>query len=171
MAIAIETRSDCTRCAALCCIAFPSETMEGFAASKERGEACPRLRPDGSCSIYDRRKEEGFAGCVGFECFGAGQYVTQLHGGNSEWRADPELLARMVDSFLDIRRAFELLWLAGHAKQSASTDNAHGTAHAIEESLREIIEHRDQGGELRDLAAVENDLRDLLVRERRDRQD
>lgn len=140
--------------------------MEGFAASKERGEACSRLRPDGSCSIYDRRMEEGFAGCIGFECFGAGQYVTQNHGGNSEWQADPKLLARMVDSFLAIRRAFELLWLAGHAKQGASADEVFEAAQAIEDSLREIIEHHGQGGKVQDLAGFERDLRELLVRER-----
>ena len=37
MAVPLENRSDCTRCAALCCIAYPSQDMPGFAAAKDAG--------------------------------------------------------------------------------------------------------------------------------------
>ena len=46
MATRLESRSDCTRCAALCCIAYPSEDMPGFAAAKEAGQPCPKLGDD-----------------------------------------------------------------------------------------------------------------------------
>ena len=68
MAVPLENRSDCTRCAALCCIAYPSQDMPGFAAAKDAGEACPKLANDGQCTIYANRADQGFAGCIRFEC-------------------------------------------------------------------------------------------------------
>ena len=59
MASVLETRSDCSRCAALCCIAYPSEEMPGFSAAKQAGQACPKLGSDGLCTIYTRRAEDG----------------------------------------------------------------------------------------------------------------
>ena len=162
MPVEIETRSDCSRCAALCCIAFPAESGEGFAATKDAGQPCPRLGPDARCTIYDRRKEEGFAGCIGFECFGAGQFVTSRHGGTSDWQADDKRLARMASHFLAIRRAFELLWLARHAQDSSVGQSARSDAQAIEAELVELILYQDEQDEVRGLAEVERRLRRLL---------
>ena len=58
MATRLESSSDCTRCAALCCIAYPSENMPGFAAAKEAGQPCPKLGHDGLCTIYADRAEQ-----------------------------------------------------------------------------------------------------------------
>lgn len=158
----IATRSDCSRCAALCCIAFPAESGEGFAASKEAGEPCPRLGPFGQCTIYWRRAEEGFAGCVGFECFGAGQYVTARHGGSNDWQADAGRLARMTAHFLAIHRAFELLWLSRHAQEISGSLAARSDAAALEKELVAIISRPADQLEARDLPEIERRLRSLL---------
>ena len=112
----IETRADCSRCAALCCIAYPSDDMPGFSARKEAGEPCPKLGRDGLCTIYERREEEGFAGCIRYECFGAGQHVVETLFAGRDWRSDPALLPAMVENFLAMRPVSDLLFLARRAE-------------------------------------------------------
>ena len=107
----LATRSDCSRCAALCCIAYPSDDMPGFSARKSAGHACPKLGGDGQCTIYERRVEEGFAGCIRFECFGAGQHVVQELFNGRDWRDDPALLAPMIETFLAMRPVSDLAYL------------------------------------------------------------
>ena len=124
MAATLETRSDCSRCAALCCIAYPSEDMPGFAAAKQAGEPCPKLGNDGLCTIYARRAEEGFAGCIRFECFGAGQHVVQTLFHGRDWRDDAALLGPMVDAFLAMRPVSDLAYLVDRALDVSPGDPA-----------------------------------------------
>ena len=108
----IATTSDCAKCAALCCVAYPSDDMPGFAASKRSGEPCPRLAPCGTCTIYEDRERLGFGGCIAYDCFGAGQFVTQAlsHSGAQPGRT--VATQAMIDRFLLVRPAFDLLRLA-----------------------------------------------------------
>ncbi|WP_370030221.1 hypothetical protein [Qipengyuania mesophila] len=124
MAPVLETRSDCSRCAALCCIAYPSEEMPGFSAAKQAGQPCPKLGADALCTIYARRAEEGFAGCIRFECFGAGQHVVQSLFEGRDWRGDGTLLGPMVEAFLAMRPVSDLAYLVERALGVAPTDPA-----------------------------------------------
>jgi hypothetical protein len=124
MAERIATRSDCSRCAALCCIAYPSDDMPGFSARKAAGEPCPNLDACGACRTYERREQEGFAGCVSYECFGAGQHVVQTLFAGRDWRDDPALLQPMVGAFLAMRPVSDLLFLADRALAKAGPDVA-----------------------------------------------
>lgn len=147
MAAPLETRSDCSRCAALCCIAYPSDDMPGFAAVKEAGEPCPKLGPDGLCSIYENRADEGFAGCIRYECFGAGQHVVQALFEGRDWRDEPALLGPMVDSFLAMRPVSDLAYLVERAIESGPPEDV----------LSDLVELR---GELLDIAASRATLAD-----------
>lgn len=69
--------ADCSACAALCCVVLRLTRSHDFAIDKPAGTPCPHLRADDRCGIHDRLRPEGFAGCVTFDCFGAGQLVTQ----------------------------------------------------------------------------------------------
>lgn len=111
-----EKRSDCDRCAALCCIAYASEKTPGFAAEKEAGEPCPNLDSCGECKIYSQRVELGFSGCLEYECFGAGQHVVQHRFGGKDWRDDPAILSPMLEAFLQTRKACDLLYLTDYAR-------------------------------------------------------
>lgn len=124
MATVLDTRSDCSRCAALCCIAYPSEEMPGFSAAKEAGQPCPKLGTDGLCTIYEHRAEEGFSGCIRFECFGAGQHVVQTLFEGRDWRGDGALLGPMVEAFLAMRPVSDLAYLVERALGVAPTDPA-----------------------------------------------
>ena len=107
----VELRPDCTRCAALCCVVFAFDRRQGFAIDKRNGEPCPHLDGQSACRIYADREEQGFAGCVSYDCYGAGQRVTQdLFGGRS-WFDEPALLPDMTRAFIAMRAVHELLFL------------------------------------------------------------
>ncbi|MBU3030827.1 hypothetical protein [Paracoccus marinaquae] len=100
---------DCSRCAALCCIAHAFDKGPSFAYHKPAGLPCRNLSDDGNCRIHDRRTAAGFPGCVRYSCHGAGQRVTQEVFGGRSWRDHPDLTERMMQAF---QRARQLhLWL------------------------------------------------------------
>ena len=97
-------RPDCARCAALCCIAPAFDRSAEFAYDKPACTPCRELGADDRCRIHARREQAGFAGCVIFDCQGAGQRVVQALFGGRSWRDDPDLLAPMADCYSALRR-------------------------------------------------------------------
>ena len=51
------------------------------------------------CSIYEQRLEYGYRACKGFDCFGAGQWITQKLFANASWRDSPEIATRMFTAY------------------------------------------------------------------------
>lgn len=85
-----ELRADCARCMGLCCVAPGFARSADFAIDKPAGTACPNLAADDSCSIHSELRPRGFPGCTTYDCFGAGQQVTQqTYAGAATWRSDP----------------------------------------------------------------------------------
>lgn len=102
-------RADCSRCVGLCCVAPAFAASADFAFDKPAGEPCRHLGSDSRCSIHADLRERGFAGCTVFDCFGAGQHVTQVTFGGGDWRT-PEIAASMFAVFAVTRQLHELLW-------------------------------------------------------------
>ena len=105
-----ELHADCARCAGLCCVAPGFTASADFAITKRPGEPCPHLRGDFGCEIHERLRPDGFAGCATFDCFGAGQQVTQVTFGGRDWRRQPDQAAAMFASFAVMRQLHELRW-------------------------------------------------------------
>lgn len=103
-------RADCARCFALCCVAPAFFASADFAIDKPAGTACPNLQPDFRCSIHANLRRRGFAGCTGYDCFGAGQQVSQVTFGGRDWRAAPETAEAMFAVLPVMRQLHELLW-------------------------------------------------------------
>jgi Pentapeptide repeats (8 copies) len=108
-------RADCNRCAALCCVAPAFAASADFAITKPAGLPCPELRPDFRCGIHASLRERGFPGCAAFDCFGAGQHVTQMIFAGRDWRQEPQLAAPMSAAFAAQRQLHELLWYLAEA--------------------------------------------------------
>jgi uncharacterized protein YjbI with pentapeptide repeats len=106
----LELRADCGRCVGLCCVALAFAASADFAFDKPAGDACPNLRPDARCGIHARLREEGMPGCVAYDCFGAGQHVTQVTFEGADWRGSPEAAERMFEAFTVMRQLHELAW-------------------------------------------------------------
>ena len=92
-----------------CCVAPAFYASEDFAIEKGAGEPCPNLTREFRCSIHDRLRPEGFSGCVVYDCFGAGQKVTQVTFNGQDWRRTPRIAARMFVVFSTMRQLHELL--------------------------------------------------------------
>jgi hypothetical protein len=98
---------DCTRCAALCCVATSFEVSEDFAFAKPAG-GCQYLTAACRCAIHHELAQRGLLGCAVYDCHGAGQRVTRAFAGSADHAARDEV-------FLMIRVVHELLWLLGEA--------------------------------------------------------
>jgi uncharacterized protein YjbI with pentapeptide repeats len=110
-----ELHADCARCAALCCVAPGFSVSADFAINKAPGQPCPNLGPDFRCGIHERLRPDGFTGCAVFDCFGAGQQVTQVTFQGRDWRHDPEIAPAMFASFAVMRPLHELRWHVAQA--------------------------------------------------------
>jgi hypothetical protein len=118
-------RADCSRCAALCCVAPAFAASADFAIDKPAGTPCPNLRDDDLCGIHDRLRDRGFPGCAVFDCFGAGQRVTQGTFGGRTWRESPELAGAMFAVLPVMRQLQEMLWCLTEAATRAEAAPLH----------------------------------------------
>ena len=103
-------RPDCGNCFALCCTALGFTRSEDFAVDKPAGSPCRNLTVDFSCGIHETLRSRGFRGCMVFDCFGAGQTVSQGMFAGTSWRADPDSQADMFGAFTVTKQLHEMLW-------------------------------------------------------------
>jgi uncharacterized protein YjbI with pentapeptide repeats len=144
-------RGDCARCFGLCCVALPFAASADFAKDKKAGTPCPHLRDDHRCGIHARLRRQGYTGCTVYDCFGAGQRVSQVTFGGRDWRSGPpEHARRMFDVFPVVRQLHELLWYL----TEALTLPAARPVHAGLRRARQRTE-RLAGGTPEELAALD----------------
>ncbi|MDN0197678.1 pentapeptide repeat-containing protein [Streptomyces sp. S.PNR 29] len=106
-----DLRGDCAQCFGLCCVALPFSASADFAVDKDAGTPCRNLQDDHQCGIHARLRQKGFTGCTVYDCFGAGQKVSQVTFGGQDWRTGSrEHARRMFDVFPVVRQLHELLW-------------------------------------------------------------
>jgi hypothetical protein len=103
-----ELVADCSRCFGLCCVLLPFRREGGFGIDKDSGEPCHHLGPDDRCGIHDRLREDGWPGCAAFDCFGAGQQVSQVTYGGRSWRVQQNL-GEMAAVLSVMRQLHEML--------------------------------------------------------------
>jgi uncharacterized protein YjbI with pentapeptide repeats len=93
-----------------------------FAIDKPAGRPCPNLAADFRCGIHTRLRPSGFRGCGVYDCFGAGQQVSQVTFGGRDWRGDPARARRMFAVFPIMRDLHELLWYLTEAMRLGAAD-------------------------------------------------
>nr|WP_218123911.1 pentapeptide repeat-containing protein [Quadrisphaera sp. DSM 44207] len=133
---ASDLRADCSRCAALCCVALPLTASADFAITKDAGTPCPHLQRDDRCGIHARLRGSGFPGCDAFDCFGAGQKTTQVVFGGVHWREDPRAAPQVFAVFGLVRQLHELM-------RSLDEALALAAARPVHEELRAALEEVD----------------------------
>ncbi|GAA2250878.1 MULTISPECIES: pentapeptide repeat-containing protein [Streptomyces] len=146
-----ELRGDCERCFGLCCVALPFAASADFAVDKAAGTPCRNLREDHRCGIHARLRQQGFTGCTVYDCFGAGQQVSQITFGGRDWRTGPaEDARRMFEVFPVVRQLHELLWYLTEAL-------ALPAARPVQAELRKALEKTREltGGSPEELAALD----------------
>ncbi|MBL7254997.1 pentapeptide repeat-containing protein [Paractinoplanes lichenicola] len=155
-----ELHADCSRCVALCCVAPAFAKSSDFAIDKPAGTPCRNLGDDFRCTIHERLDSSGFHGCVVFDCFGAGQRLTQETFGGADWRQRPEMFAALPI----MRQLHELMWFVTEALK---LDEARRVHPKLRDALAET-DHLAAGSsaELRglDLDAIRRRVNPLLQR-------
>nr|WP_062050075.1 pentapeptide repeat-containing protein [Bacillus sp. JCM 19034] len=102
-------RSNCTNCFGLCCVALPYAKSADFPYHKDGGSPCRHLRANYSCAIHNHLREKGFRGCSVYECFGAGQKVSQYTYEGKDWRNHPDKANEMFQVFPRLQQLHEML--------------------------------------------------------------
>ncbi|MGW1548321.1 pentapeptide repeat-containing protein [Streptomyces sp. NPDC002346] len=159
-----DLQADCANCFGLCCVALPFARSADFAVDKDAGQPCANLQVDFRCGIHTRLREKGFQGCTVFDCFGAGQKVSQVTFGGTDWRQAPESARPMFEVLPVMRQLHELLWYVTEALDLAP-------ARPVHPDLRRALKRvdgltRGDAASLMDLdvAALRDDVNALLLR-------
>ncbi|MFI1420947.1 pentapeptide repeat-containing protein [Streptomyces sp. NPDC020731] len=129
-----DLRADCADCFGLCCVALPFARSADFAADKAAGQACSNLQQDFRCGIHERLRDKGYPGCTVFDCFGAGQKVSQVTFGGTDWRRAPKTARSMFQVFPVMRQLHELLYYVTEALDLAP-------ARPVHKELRKALAH------------------------------
>jgi uncharacterized protein YjbI with pentapeptide repeats len=160
----LSLRADCESCFALCCVAPAFSASADFAIDKGAGQACPNLQSDFRCGIHTRLRQKGFPGCTVYDCFGAGQKVSQITFGGQDWRQAPGTAKQMFGVFPIMRDLHELLWYLTEALTLQPARTLHPELSlALEETERLTHQSSDSLVEL-DVAARRRDVNALLLR-------
>jgi uncharacterized protein YjbI with pentapeptide repeats len=80
--------------------------------------------------VHQTLRQKGFRGCTSYDCFGAGQQVSQVTFAGTNWRQSPETAAQMFDAFAVMRQLHESLWYLTEALSLPTTP-----------ALRDEIQH------------------------------
>ena len=156
--------SDCESCCGLCCVAPCFPASEDFAFDKDAGVVCPHLAGDFRCSLHERLEAEGFRGCVVYDCYGAGQKVTQITFEGRDWRKTPEIAESMFEVFMIMRQIHELLMYLTEALKLQAAQPLYGELRRRLDELEHIsLESADTLREF-DVVPHKRDVDALLLR-------
>ncbi|MFF4212203.1 pentapeptide repeat-containing protein [Streptomyces sp. NPDC001796] len=160
-----DLRADCGNCFALCCVALPFARSADFAIDKHAGTPCRNLQDDFRCGVHSELRPRGFAGCTVYDCFGAGQKVSQITFGGRDWRSGGRQHARrMFDVFPVVRQLHELLWYLTEALTLPAARPVHADLRRmLEETERLTLRTPEELGEL-DVGAHRQEVNVLLLR-------
>ncbi|MFG2774267.1 pentapeptide repeat-containing protein [Streptomyces sp. NPDC048350] len=157
-------RGDCANCFGLCCVALPFAKSADFAVNKSSGEPCRNLQEDFRCGIHTRLRPSGFSGCTVYDCFGAGQKVSQVTFHGVSWREAPETSRRMYEVFPVMRQLHELLRYLTEALALPAARPVHAELRRSLERVEQLTEGSADALEKLDVAAVRGEVNPLLLK-------
>lgn len=112
-----DLTADCANCFALCCVGLAFTASQDFAIDKAPGTPCPNLAADDRCSIHTGLRGRGFNGCTVYDCFGAGQRLSNETFGGVSWREAPHSARQMFAALPVLRQLHEMLWYLAEAEE------------------------------------------------------
>jgi hypothetical protein len=155
-------RADCSRCAGLCCVVPAFYATQGFGFDKPAHTPCIHLTSAGRCSIHSERAARGFPGCVHFDCYGAGQRVTQeVLEGTSRWHRSRETAAWAFSAYVSYL-ALHRLMAALALSEAAACPVLAQKLRAKREQLDELCRTEDARSGLLDIASLRAETASLL---------
>lgn len=130
-----ELRADCGSCFGLCCVALAFTASADFAADKKAGEPCGHLGPGHRCGIHAELRGRGYQGCTVYDCFGAGQKISQVTFGGRDWRGAEDGGRAMFAVLPVVRQLHELLWYLAETLALPAARPVHTAAARLSERV------------------------------------
>lgn len=101
-----KLKIDCKQCCGLCCVALYCQKEDSFPQNKEAGKPCIELNSDFTCKIHASLLDKKMKGCISYDCFGAGQNVTQNFYHGASWVDHKE----MFTTYLNVYHLKQMHW-------------------------------------------------------------
>lgn len=148
-----DLRADCASCFGLCCVVPAFAASADFAIDKPARTPCHNLQQDFRCGIHAELRDRGFPGCTVYDCFGAGQHVSQATFEGKDWREFPGSAEPMFAAFGVMQQLHELLWYLTEAAALGPDDDARGLLEETERladgtagelAALDVAAHRDR---------------------------
>ncbi|MEU3183352.1 pentapeptide repeat-containing protein [Streptomyces sp. NPDC006923] len=157
-------RADCENCFGLCCVALTFSVSADFPVDKAAGEPCRHLGTDSRCGIHRGLRQQGFRGCTVYDCFGAGQQVSQVTFGGRDWRGAPDTAGQMFAALPVMRQLHELLWYLNEALTLEPARAVHGEIRLALDRTEALTRTGPEALLELDVAAHRADVNTLLLR-------
>lgn len=134
----INFKADCLNCFGLCCVALPYAKSADFAYNKNAGTPCRNLQSNFLCSIHENLRGSNFRGCAVYECFGAGQKVSQVTFKGRDWRENSDLADEMFHVFPIMQQLHEMLMYVTEALSFVENRSLHSSLKEVQSETERI---------------------------------
>ena len=111
------------------------DRSEWFAFDKPADQPCAHLSPSNRCRQHARLEASGNRGCASYDCYGAGQRVTEELFPGVAWRRAPEQRRALFAAFLRLRDVHELRLLLHEAARLSLPEAARALGQQLLDSL------------------------------------
>jgi uncharacterized protein YjbI with pentapeptide repeats len=101
-------KADCSQCSGLCCTALFFSKIDGFPENKKAGKPCINLEKNFQCKIHGELEKRKMKGCIGYDCFGAGQQVTQIIYSGQTWQNTLEQAKEIFDVYNTVFQLYHI---------------------------------------------------------------
>ncbi|MGL4731383.1 MAG: pentapeptide repeat-containing protein [Clostridium sp.] len=128
-----EFKINCSKCSGLCCTALFFAKMDGFPENKPSGKPCSKLEKNYKCRIHKDLKKQKLKGCIGYDCFGAGEYVTSTLYKGKTWSDDKDISGEIFDVFINVFQLFQIRYYLEVAKLE-------GLSKSMNDRIEKLIE-------------------------------
>nr|WP_097870954.1 pentapeptide repeat-containing protein [Streptomyces sp. rh34] len=159
-----DLQADCGSCFGLCCVALPFSRSSDFPVDKSAGTPCGNLREDFRCGIHERLRDQGYNGCTVFDCFGAGQKVSQVTFKGVSWREEPDSARAMFEVLPVVRQLQELLKYTAQALDLPAARPVHRDLRHAYERIDALTRETVESLLAVDVDALRGEVNPLLLR-------
>ena len=125
-------RANCSKCCGLCCVVPSFFAAQGFGENKRAEAPCAHLVRGSRCSIHATRELHGYIACQGFDCYGAGQWITQDLFNGATWSDAADMAQAMFDAYRFWQPRFEAAALLEASLPFVRANARHTIAERIE---------------------------------------
>jgi uncharacterized protein YjbI with pentapeptide repeats len=157
-------KADCENCFGLCCVALPFAASADFAYDKDAGKPCHNLQSDYRCGVHINLRELGYKGCTVFDCFGAGQQVSQVTFKGNDWRHNQDSAKDMFEVFPIMRQLNEMLWYLTESLTLKAASTIHEDINRILHETERLIQLEYNDLLKLDIVAHRAEVNKLLLR-------